>query len=105
MPKEIRKYPRPDVQVIRSDEPDLGGRIESELKKRAGSHIIPQIAKMADASEQEVAEALYSMCVMQLPQVLVDDDAWDRYRLEVRKLGGRLPEFTSETEFYHMRFR
>lgn len=84
----------------------LEAKVVFELNRSVGLHTISQLAKKLNESEDEVAKALYSVCLVRCPRVLILDEG-EIYFKKVVELANdsELPEFTSETQFYHINWR
>lgn len=75
----------------------------ADLMEGRGVFTIPQLAKLTGGSEEEVADALYELClprppVISIPSCMTKVEA--TYRDCVGKIIELIPEFTDKTEFY-----
>ena len=83
---------------------DLAKEIAVVLDKYRGAHKISEIAKLVNASEENVARALYEICRVRLPQIGISGDDGEEYIKKVRSLQKyeNLPIFNENTKFYHV---
>jgi hypothetical protein len=106
----MKTYPRPtrkfeSFEDIANDF-ELRAKVVFEIQRSVGLHTIPELAKRLNESEDEIAKALYSLCLVSMPRVLILDNGEPYFRKAVELANtDELPEFTSETQFYHINWR
>lgn len=106
----MKTYPKTSPKmrslVEIAEESQLTAKVAFEIQRSIGLHTIPQLAKRLNESEDEIAKALYSLCLVSIPRVLIFDKGESYFKKAVDLANANeLPEFTSETQFYHINWR